>query len=839
MDKLAFENNDRALLELSDLFRIDANRKIDSKTRSDFGQFMTPAPVAAFMSSLFRNFSSDEIRLFDPGAGIGILSSAFINRLITLENHPNNLSLDLYELESAIVNYLTTTQKECIKSCRENNIKLTSKIIQDDFIKLAVEIIKNRSDLFTSGEVQKYTHCIINPPYRKIRSDSVYRQLLEQVNLETSNLYSGFVSLAVQLLEDGGEIVAIVPRSFCNGPYFKSFRKFLLANTAITHIHVFNSRNKTFNDDKVLQENIIFHAIRGEQTAKTTITSSMGPDFSEMTYREVDFAQLVKPNDPEKFIHLTISDFDKSVEDHLSNFQNSLPQLKLGVSTGPVVDFRLRSEIQLNPDHDTFPLIYPTHFTENYVEWPKLNGKKPNSINNSENSKRWLLDKNWYVLTKRFSSKEERRRIVAALYDPNRITSEKVGFENHLNVFHSINSEFDPILAKGLAVYLNSTLLDLYFRQFSGHTQVNATDLRTLTYPSSDSLMAMGNKVGEVFPSQEEVDHILDMEINKMSAKSKLSPLKIKRKINQALDIIISLGFPREQQNERSAITLLALLGIKPKDDWTEAKDPLIGITPIMDYCKEYYGKQYAPNTRETFRRQTMHQFVDAGIVILNPDDTERPVNSPKSVYQIEPNTLTLIKNYSNSKWKVALEEHLKVLNTLAERYAKERKMKMIPLSFNKDEEISLSPGNHSQLIKEIIENLGPRFFPGSQVLYIGDTGSKMAFFDEGKFDELGLKLDTHGKFPDVVLFDLNNNWIILIESVTSHGPVDSKRHGELSEIFKDSSIELIFITAFPDRMIMAKHLSSISWETEVWIADSPTHLIHFDGDRFLGPYDK
>lgn len=311
------------------------------------------------------------------------------------------------------------------------------------------------------------------------------------------------------------------------------------------------------------------------------------------------------------------------------------------------------------------------------------------------------------------------------------------------------------------------------------------------------------------------------------------------RRIDEALAILKMLGLPRPQQNDRSALTLLALLDLKPEDDWADASAPLMGITPVMDFCRNYYGKNYAPNTRETFRRQTMHQFVDAGLVIPNPDKLDRPVNSPKWVYQIEPAALQLFQQFGQENWEAALAHYLKKQKTLSEKYAQEREMRLIPLVINQEQDILLSPGAHSQLIKAIIEEFGPRFAPGSQVLYVGDTGNKIAFFDEAAFAELGLTFDTHGKFPDVVLYDAERNWLLLIEAVTSHGPVDAKRHGELSRLFAGSKADLLYITAFPARRLLAKYLPDISWETDVWVADSPSHLIHFDGNRFLGPYEN
>lgn len=306
--------------------------------------------------------------------------------------------------------------------------------------------------------------------------------------------------------------------------------------------------------------------------------------------------------------------------------------------------------------------------------------------------------------------------------------------------------------------------------------------------------------------------------------------------IEKALQILAELKFPREQQNERSALCLLALLNLTPGRSWSKAEAPLIGITPIMDFIREHYGKNYAPNTRETVRRQTMHQFVDAGFALYNPDEPERPVNSPKAVYQIAPEALELMKHFGTKKWRKKLSEYLSIRKPLAEKYARKRQLRKIPVKI-KDGEIFISPGAHSQLIKEIIEEFGPNFAPGSVLIYAGDTGEKWGYFDEKALSDLGVQVDSHGKMPDVVLYFKEKNWLLLIEAVTSHGPVNPKRYEELATLFQKSSAGLVYVTAFPTKRLMAKYLSDISWETEVWIAENPTHLIHFDGKRFLGPY--
>ena len=301
----------------------------------------------------------------------------------------------------------------------------------------------------------------------------------------------------------------------------------------------------------------------------------------------------------------------------------------------------------------------------------------------------------------------------------------------------------------------------------------------------------------------------------------------------------MDLDLPRAQQNERTALCLLALLNLTPAKSWSEAEAPMIGITPIMDWVREHYGKDYAPNTRETIRRQSMHQFVQAGISLYNPDKLDRPVNSPHAVYQIAPEILEVLRAYKTADYKIGLAAYLLVRDTLAEMYAKRREMTMVPVKVREGTDLILSAGEHSTLIKQIVEEFSPRFVAGGRLVYVGDTGDKYGYFDVSVLKELRIVLDNHGKLPDVVIHSEDKNWLFLIESVTSHGPVDSKRQTELERLFAGCSAGLVYVSAFPNRKVFLKYIETIAWETEVWIADAPTHMIHFDGARFLGPYAR
>jgi hypothetical protein len=308
-------------------------------------------------------------------------------------------------------------------------------------------------------------------------------------------------------------------------------------------------------------------------------------------------------------------------------------------------------------------------------------------------------------------------------------------------------------------------------------------------------------------------------------------------KIAEASAILQQLGLPRAQQNERSALALLALLDLKPSSRWRDASAPMLGITPMMTFFAKHYGRRYAPNTRETVRRGTIHQFLQAGIIHANPDEPTRPTNSGKYVYQIDAMVLELIRTFGTTKWTESLEAYLASGETLRARYARERIMARIPIKLPRGKEITLSPGGQSVLMEQILKEFCPRFTPGALPVYVGDTGDKWAYFDAGLVAKLGVAIEPHGKMPDAAFFLEDKNWLVLIEAVTSHGPVDAKRHRELAVLFSATDAGLVFVTAFLSRRAMRNYLEDISWETEVWVAEAPSHLIHFNGERFLGPH--
>ncbi|HOC32425.1 MAG TPA: BsuBI/PstI family type II restriction endonuclease [Armatimonadota bacterium] len=309
------------------------------------------------------------------------------------------------------------------------------------------------------------------------------------------------------------------------------------------------------------------------------------------------------------------------------------------------------------------------------------------------------------------------------------------------------------------------------------------------------------------------------------------------RKLSEAMSILQAAGFGNRQRNEVAGYTLLALLDLKPEQSWREAGNPLRGITPIIDFVAEAYGVKYAPNTRETVRDEAVKHFVEAGMLIRNPDDPSRPTNSGKTVYQVEPNALALIQCFGTSRWEARLGEYLASRERIRRELARARDLARIPVILGSGKKVALSPGGQNPLIKMVIEEFCPRFVPGGTVVYIGDAENKFLHLDEEYLKKLGVVIPAPAKMPDVVVHDTRRNWLLLIEAVTSAGPVDGKRRKELKELFAGCKAGLVFVTAFESRQSMRSFLTQIAWESEVWVAEHPDHLIHFNGERFLGPY--
>lgn len=479
---------------------VDVKRKRISKAttrerKASLGQFLTPSPIARYMASLLPLDSAADIRLLDAGAGIGSLASAFLDRASSA-NQP--IHVTAYEIDKNLIPYL----HETLNSHVQNHQGISFDVVDRDFLEVA-------SNEVSQNIGRRFSHAILNPPYKKISSNSKDRVFIRASGLETVNLYSGFVGISLLLMDRGGFVCAIIPRSFCNGPYYKPFRQLIAREGAIRHVHLFESRAKAFSDDDVLQENVIILIERGAEQGPVSMSSSADGSFDDLTNWTLPAEAVVKPDDDDLIIHLPTQQEAQGILPE--SFASTLEDIGVKASTGPVVDFRMKEHLRGMPESGCAPLLYPVHFANGELHWPKEGIKKPNAIAVNAMTERWLYPRGAYTVVRRFSSKEEKRRVVANVVRSEDFDSDLIGFENHLNVFHSQKRGMDVEVAHGLAVYLNSTIVDRYFRTFNGHTQVNATDLKKLPYPSLEALKEMGRRaLPRGAMSQEEIDALVE-----------------------------------------------------------------------------------------------------------------------------------------------------------------------------------------------------------------------------------------------------------------------------------------------------------------------------------------
>ncbi|UXR45671.1 Eco57I restriction-modification methylase domain-containing protein [Staphylococcus simulans] len=469
-----------------------------------FSQYFTPVSIAKFMTELFVFNKEKTIKLLDPGAGIGTLSAVFCEIAFECVDKIDVTAIEIDEdLNPVFEENLSLINK---------NKTLTSRLLNINFIDWANSLINKQMSFFNQDE-ERFSHIIMNPPYKKISSNSSYRKILKESNADTINLYSAFVGMAIKLLEEDGQLVAILPRSFCNGPYYRSFRELILNNTIIEHIHLFESRNNAFKEDGVLQENMIIKLKKSRVIQNVKVSTSSDATFKDYKENEFKFEDIVIPTNKEKFIHIPLST-EKRIYDIYPSINSSLSDLNLNISTGPVVGFRNKEFLRMIPDENCVPLFYAMHIENKNINWIKETKKKANAILWNEETGKKLYPKGYYVIMRRFSPKESKMRINSAVINPNRFKQEVYGFENSVNVIHSNKHGMDELLALGINGYISSTIFDSYFRTFNGHTQVNATDIRQMLFPNEEILLKIGKDIKEKKPGlQNELDNIIKRRI--------------------------------------------------------------------------------------------------------------------------------------------------------------------------------------------------------------------------------------------------------------------------------------------------------------------------------------
>jgi len=456
--------------------RLEHSQNVTDDHKSNLGQYLTPYSIAYYMAAMLP-IPEGAISLLDPGSGVGTLASAFLERCYSL-SPKHKVICDCYEIDESCI---ATLHKNMMFFKEHYNLDFN--LIPEDYLKLAI-------DSHFNFEGTKYTHVIMNPPYKKISNHSLPRKLLESIGVKVVNLYAAFVSVAIEQLKDDGYLVAILPRSFCNGVYYESFRKHMLENTVIRRIHLFDSRKSVFKDESVLQENIIIMLQKNQEPKNVIVSHSKDEAIQSSATESYPYCRIVDTVTRSLVINIPTPNAIRIT----SKYYLTIDDVHLKVSTGPIVDFRHKDHIKDQPDN-CIPLIYPFHINNFKISWPKINPKKPDFFLADSSVAKYIYPRGFYVLVKRFSSKEENRRIVAAILDPNDLTYNHYAFENHLNVFHSMGQGLEEEVAWGLLCYLNSKEVDEEFRLFSGHTQVNAFDLRQLKYPDQDKLKQIGQSI--------------------------------------------------------------------------------------------------------------------------------------------------------------------------------------------------------------------------------------------------------------------------------------------------------------------------------------------------------
>ncbi len=842
-------------MEISDLvaYSYEQGKRVlekkDLESLKKHGQFLTPPAVARYMAKQLGEIKNGD-SLLEPALGSGVLVCAVVEQLIA-EKRTLEVSITAYETDKELSTVSCEVLDVASKKAKKNGIKINWQVFQEDFILTCLP--DEQPSLFNSNASRgkTFNHVISNPPYFKLNiEDKHVKAVYGKLNGHT-NIYTLFMALSAQLLLPQGKACFIVPRSFCSGVYFSEFRRDLLKKVTPLSVHVFQSRNDVFKGDEVLQENVIFSFEKSSQpqehrywTGNVNISSSQDDKNLENgnISRQVSFSHFLSDHHGLMLFRIPTGILDEQILEAVDNWDGSLEKYGFQVSTGRVVPFRAKELLkeQTKEGNGTVPLLWMQNVKSYQIEYPLAGFDKPQAI--SINNPSLLVPNANYILLRRFSAKEDKRRLVSAPFIGERFNFEQIGFENHLNVIFKKKEALSISETIGVSALLNSAIIDRYFRIVNGNTQVNAAELRIMPIPPLEVIKNIGKKVQKMqADTQEKIESIIFTTLWESNLLTEEFPMIQETritmgKIEQAQGILEALGLPSAQQNEVSALTLLTLAQLSEDTPWEDAKSESFRVHDILGEIKRRYGREYAENSRETIRRNVLHQFEQAGIVIRNMDDPERPTNSGLTNYVLSDLVLDAIQSYGTSNWASKSKNFIDKQGRLLEVYQKAREQTKIPLQIAEGNVYALSPGKHNELEVAIVEEFGPRFAPGAKLIYLGDTAKKTLIFDKVAFAKLGVSVSQHDKFPDVILYDIKKKWLFLIEAVTTHGPVSPKRWVELEKLFKKCKAGRIYVTAFLDLATYKKYVNDIAWGTEVWIAEMPSRMIHYNGDKFLGP---
>lgn len=496
--------NEELPSDFADRLGIYYTQQVTNKHKKDKGQFFTPTPIAKLMAS-YCDVSKKTIKILDPGCGTAILTCALMEHLVAIKNEIETIDLVAYETDPDLISFSQRALDFLKEWLFKKRIKLNYILHIQDFVLDNAIVLNSNSlpNLFEelNNDVPNFDIIISNPPYFKLSKEDKRTIAAQELVSGQPNIYSIFMGIAAKLLSENGELIFITPRSFASGNYFKAFRELFFNAVQIEKIHLFNSRKDTFNRDSVLQETVIIKAIKEkiDPIKNVLVSSSLGiKDIFEPTIKHFHSSELIDLNSKEKILHLPTSNKEENILNLVSTWENVLADFNIKISTGPVVAFRALDFIQNNYENGTVflaPLFWLHNVNKMSLEWPKQLKEKGQFIKIESGSKSLLLPNKNYIFLRRFSTKDDKSRLIAAPYFCNYAKSDFIGVENKVNYLYRKDGHLDRNEVVGLCALLNSELFDTYFQIFNGNVNVSATELREMRFPSLDNIKEIGNKI--------------------------------------------------------------------------------------------------------------------------------------------------------------------------------------------------------------------------------------------------------------------------------------------------------------------------------------------------------
>ena len=486
--------------QFADQLGVEYASSIDQSHKKRNGQFFTPVEIAAFMASL-SEFDRNSVRILDPGCGSGVLSCALIEKLVNSNDNLKHIELIGYETEQKLFSTAHQSFEYLKEWVQGNNISMNFKLHNADFVLHNAEAFKESRDLF-SKEIEPFDIIISNPPYFKLSINDKRTVASKVVINGHPNIYAIFMALSAKILKDKGELIFITPRSYAAGSYFKKFRTYFFNLIDLQRVHLFVSRKDTFSRDKVLQETVIIkgkRSIKQEPNTNVDISSSGGlKDLQDVRLKTFSKRFIIDIHSNEKILYLPTSDHEGKIVDVFKKWTGTLHKYNIKISTGPVVAFRSWDHIKNEYDdnnNEMAPLFWMHNVKRMILEWPVIKANKGQYIAVNDRSKSILIPNKNYIFLRRFSSKDDKNRLIAAPYFCNYINSNYIGVENKVNYIYRPNGHLERSEVVGLCALLNSSLFDDYFRIFNGNVNVSATELREMTLPPLDMIKEIGDKI--------------------------------------------------------------------------------------------------------------------------------------------------------------------------------------------------------------------------------------------------------------------------------------------------------------------------------------------------------